>query len=110
MKKLIILILVVAAGYFAYQKFVVGESSEELKQVQALADEFTAARQQMAQAERAAGVSGMDMTSDAGAVMSGVNALLVKLQKLKEGLTEEKALQKADELEIELKAFLERTS
>jgi roadblock/LC7 domain-containing protein len=96
MKKLIILILVVAAGYFAYQKFVVGESSEELKQVQALADEFTAARQQMAQAERAAGVSGMD--------------LLVKLQKLKEGLTEEKALQKADELEIELKAFLERTS
>ena len=40
MKKLLILVLVVAAGYLAYQKFVKGEQSEETRMVQALADEL----------------------------------------------------------------------
>ena len=108
MKKLIILILVVAAGYFAYQNFVVGEHSAELKQVRALEDEFSAIKQQMAQAERAAGVSGMDMTSEADSAMGAAEALLKKVQELKEGLAEENALQKAEELEAQLQAFLKR--
>ena len=64
MKKLVILILVVAAGYMAYQKFGGGSLSDEQKQVRALAGEFAAAKQQLAQAERSAGVSGMDTTGD----------------------------------------------
>jgi len=108
MKKLFVLILVVAAGYFAYQKFVTGESSGEQKQVQVLTDEFAAIKQQMTQAERAAGVSGMDMTSDAGSSMAAAEAILEKLQELKGRLTEEKALAKTAELEREIRAFLHR--
>jgi hypothetical protein len=108
MKKLIILILVAAAGYFAYQKFVAGEQGGEMNQVRALEDEFSAIKQQMAQAERAAGVSGMDMTSEADSAMGAAEELLKKVQELKESLAEENALQKAEELESQLRAFLKR--
>jgi hypothetical protein len=108
MKKLLVLILVVAAGYMAYQKFVVGSLSDEQKQVRALADEFSAAKQQMAQAERSAGLSGMDTTGDVDSVNGMVEALLAKLQETKEGLSEEKALADAGKLETEMRAFLER--
>jgi hypothetical protein len=108
MKKLLVLILVVVAGYVAYQKFVVGEKSEEMKRVQALADDFAAAKQSMVQAERSAGVSGMDTTGDVDGVLHAVDTLLEKLQELKEGLTEEKAIAKAEALEKEMRAFLSR--
>ena len=108
MKKLIVLILVLAAGYFAYQKFVVRSLTEEQKQVQALADDFAAAKQQMAQAERSAGATGMDMTSDVDTTMGAAETLLKKLRELRENLKEEKALEMANELEAELQAFLNR--
>jgi len=108
MKKLLVLILVLAAGYFAYQKFVGGSMSDEQKQVQVLADGFAAAKQQMAQAQRSAGVSGMDTTGDVDSVMGGVETLLAKLQTLKEGLTEDKAITMADKLADEMRAFLDR--
>lgn len=108
MKKLIILILILAAGYMAYQKFVVGTLTDEQKQVRVLADQFSAAKQQMAQAERSAGVSGMDTTGDVDSVNGMVEALLAKLQETKEGLTEEQALEDAGKLEIEMRAFLDR--
>jgi len=108
MKKLLVLILVLAAGYFAYQKFVVGSLSDEQKQVQVLTDEFSAAKQRLVQAERSAGVSGMDNTGDVDGVMHAVDSLLEKLQTVREGLTEEKAVEMADKLAEEMKAFLGR--
>lgn len=108
MKKLLILILLAAAGYFAYQKFVVGEQSEETKMVRALADELSAIKKQSGEAGRTAGISGMDMTSSVDSDMRQAEALLEKLRELKNSLTEEKALQKADELEAEIQAFLKR--
>ena len=108
MKKLLVLILVLAAAYFAYQKFVVGTMSDEQKQVQVLADGFAAAKQQMTQAGRSAGLSGMDTTADVDSVMGGVEALLGKLQTLRERLTEEKAVETADKLAEEMRAFLDR--
>ncbi len=108
MKKLLLLILVAAVGYFAYQKFVVGEGSQEQKQVQALTDEFAAIKQQMTQAERSAGATGMDMTSDVGSSLAAAEAVLKRLLELKGSLTEEKALTKTAELEREIRAFLDR--
>jgi len=108
MKKLLVLILVAGAGYFAYQKFVVGESSQEQKQVQVLTDEFAAVKQQMTQAERSAGATGLDMTSDAGSSMAAAEAVLEKLQELKARLSEKKALAKSADLEREIRAFLDR--
>lgn len=109
MKKLVILILIAGAGYFAYQKFVVNNLSEEQKQVQTIADEFSAAKQQMAQAERMAGVSGVDTTSDIDSGLQAARSLLEKLQALQEKLTEDKAFEMADKLALELNAFLART-
>jgi mannose/cellobiose epimerase-like protein (N-acyl-D-glucosamine 2-epimerase family) len=105
MKKLIVLILVLAAGYFAYQKFIVGSLSDEQKQVQVLADGFAAAKQQMVQAERSAG---MDTTGDVDGVMHAVDTFLEKLQTVREGLTEEKAIEMADKLAEEMRAFLNK--
>lgn len=109
MKKLVILILIAAAGYFAYQKFVVNNLSEEQKQVQAIADEFSTVKQQMAQAGRTAGVSGIDTTSDIDSGLQAARLLLEKLQALQEKLTEDKAFEMADKLALELNAFLART-
>ena len=108
MKKLLVLILVIAAGYFAYQKFIAGGASDEQKQVQALADEFSAAKQRLVQAERSSAVSGMDTTGDVDGVMNAVDSLREKLRTLKERLTEEKAMETANKLEEEMGAFLDR--
>jgi len=110
MKKLLILILVLAAGYFAYQKFVVNGMSDEQKQVQTLADEFQTARQRLSQAERSAAVGGLDTTSDADDAMHTVGLLQEKLQALSEKLSEEKAIALAEKLARELRSFLERRS
>jgi hypothetical protein len=108
MKKLLILVLVVAAGYLAYQKFVKGEQSEETGMVQALADEFSDVKKQAGQAAQGAGLTAMDMTSSTDAANRMAEVLLDRLQELKGTLTEEKALQKADELEQEIRAFINR--
>lgn len=108
MKKLLILLLVLLAAYFAYQKFVVGNLSDEQKQVQVLADEFSAAKQRLTQAERSAGLSGMDTTGDVDGIQHAVDTLLEKLQMLREELTEEKAVEMADKLAEEMRAFLDR--
>ncbi len=105
MKKLLILLLVLLAAYFAYQKFVVNNLSEEQKQVQALADEFQAARQRMGQAERAAAVGGLDTTSDADDIMHVAGLLLEKLEALQEKLTEDKAMDMAEKLSTELNSL-----
>jgi len=108
MKKLLVLLLVLAAGYFAYQKFVAGGVSGEQKQVRALADEFYAAKQRLAQAERSAGVSGMDTTGDVDGVNQAVDAMLEKLRELRDRLTEDKAIEEAGRLAQEMQAFLDR--
>ena len=108
MKKLLVLVLVVAAGYMAYQKFVKGGQTEETRMVQALADEFADARKQAGQAAQGAGLTGMDMTSGTDAANRQAEALLEKLTGLKASLTEEKALQKAEALEQEIRAFINR--
>ena len=108
MKKLIVLLLIVVAGYYAYQHFSGGNLSDEQKQVQALADEFLAARQRLGQAERAAAVGGLDTTSDADDVLHEVGVVQEKLQALNEKLSEEKAIAMAEKLGRELQSFIDR--
>jgi hypothetical protein len=107
MKKLIIFVLLVGVGYFAYQQFLVKNVSEEQKQVQAIADEFQTARQRLGQAERSAAVGGVDTTSDVDDAMAAVRALKEKLQTLNEKLGEEKAIAMAGKLAGEMQSFLE---
>ncbi len=108
MKKLIVFVLIVVAGYYAYNYFSGGNLSDEQKQVQALADEFLAAKQRLSQAEHGAAVGGLDTTSDADDVMHEVGLLQEKLQALQEKLTEDKAIAMAEKLAGEVNAFLAR--
>lgn len=108
MKKLLVLVLVLAAGYTAYKKFVAAPPSEEMKQVATLAEDFSLIKQQMTQAGRSAGATGLDMTSDVDSSLAAAETLLKKVQELKEGLAEDKALQRAEELEAQIQAFLKR--
>ncbi|MCX6553455.1 MAG: hypothetical protein NTZ12_00345 [Candidatus Aminicenantes bacterium] len=110
MKKLIVFVLIVVAGYYAYQYFSGGNLTAEQKQVQTLADEFQTARQRLSQAERSAAVGGLDTTSDADDAMHTVGLLQEKLQALSEKLSEEKAIAMAEKLARELRSFLERRS
>jgi len=107
-KKIIVLILIAVAAYFAYQEFIVKGQSDEVQQVQAIADDFRVARQKMGQAERAASVGGVDTTSDADDAMQAAGKLLEKLKALQEDLTEDKAIEMADNLAADLNAFLAR--
>ncbi len=108
MKKLLILLVLIAAGYFAYQYFIVGNLNEEQKQVQALADEFSVVKQQLLQAERAAGVSGVDTTGNAGEAVQTAGAIKDRLLQLKEKLSDKKAITMAEDLAKELQSFLEK--
>jgi len=106
MKKLLVLIVLLAAGYFAYQYFSGGNLSAEQKQVQALVDDFANAKQRLTQAERSAGLSGVDTTSSAEEAIRIVAQLKEKLQALQETLTEDKAIEMADKLQEDMQAFL----
>ncbi|HOW45658.1 MAG TPA: DLW-39 family protein [Candidatus Aminicenantes bacterium] len=107
MKKLLVLLLVAAAGYFAYQKFI-AQKGGEAGQVSALESEFSGIKQQLVQAERSAGATGMDMTSEADSAMGAAEALLRRVRELKPALTEEEALRRAETLEAQIQAFLKK--
>jgi Tfp pilus assembly protein PilE len=107
-KKIIVWILIAVAAYFAYQEFVVKGRSDEVRQVQALAEEFQALRQRMGQAERAAAAGGVDTTSDADDAMHAAAKLLEKLKALQEELSEDSAIDMANDLGQKLDAFLAR--
>ncbi|MCP4898150.1 MAG: hypothetical protein GY906_14350 [bacterium] len=114
MKNIVILIVVVVVALLAFNFLTTGElrllpegKSAELREVLNLQKDLATARQQYGQAARAAGVSGLDTTSDASAVLNDVQRIEGRLRALKARLTDEKAVQAAADLEREIKEFRE---
>jgi len=104
MKKLIWLIIIVAIGIVAYNYFIAPLSEEEQK-VKVLEDEFNSAIKDFNQAERSAGISGMDTTADLDDAMDKVKLVKEKLEELKEKLTSESAIERADKLKNRINKF-----
>jgi hypothetical protein len=84
-------------------------NSAEDRQVQALEEKFQVAQKRLAQAERAAGVSGLDTFEDAAAALAEAEQVEKSLRRLQGELTESAAMGRAKELLSEVQEFRRRT-
>ncbi len=106
MKKIIILLVLVAAGYLAYNQFFKLSPEEDL--VRQLEKEFQAASQNYINASRQAAEPGLVAIADPEKAENQVKAVRSKLKELMPTLTEEKAIARAQELEGKIKYFCEK--
>lgn len=87
MKKVAVIVLLLAAGVFAGYLYTHGGSgskglSPEQQQIQALEERIDADAGQIAQASQAAGMSGLDTTSEAGAALGDLERVEQEIREL----------------------------
>jgi hypothetical protein len=110
MKKLMIVIILLAGGLLAYNYAATGELtlipsftlSQEEQQVSDLEDRFNRARKEMAQAGRSAGLTGMDTSSQMSAGLAQIAAIEKEAKTLAKELQEPGARQRLDDLREKL--------
>lgn len=114
MKKLVVLIAVLAAGMLVYNYATTGKvsllppsfsMSDDERAVQALEERFEDARVQFSQAGRAAGLSGMDTSGDADGAMRSVERIATELADLQKRLPAGPAKEKADTLAASIEDY-----
>jgi hypothetical protein len=96
--------LVVAVGSFMFSCSRGPISDEELR-VKAIGDGFTAAASDFVKASRTMGGLGLDATSDAEGAVVEIKKIREELAGLMKSLTEEKAIQRAEELKSKIDDF-----
>jgi hypothetical protein len=97
MRAVIILVVVLLAGLFVYNYATTGRfsllprqlESEETRHLNHLEDRFLADKNKFEAAERAAAVSGMDLSAEADSVRSDVQSIEMELRDLRPHLGEE---------------------
>ncbi|MFA9453379.1 MAG: hypothetical protein ACERK6_05620 [Candidatus Aminicenantaceae bacterium] len=104
MKALIVILILAAAGYLAYTYLYVPMTDEE-KIIHDLEKRFDEASRSLLGAERMAGSTGMDTTSDAELAIRRVQRLENELKNLKPTLKDESSKLKAAELEKKIQNF-----
>src|SRR5262245_15492473 len=110
MKKLLALVLVVAAGIMAYNYFMnAPAASADERSLADLEHQFDSANQSMMQASRAAGGSGLDTTADFEAARAAVRRVEAQLQQVKPRLQSDAARQRVEGLEEKIRAFKSAT-
>lgn len=110
MKKLLLLVLVVAGGIWGYTYFVnPAPASADDSVLADLEHQFDSANQSFMQANRSAGVSGMDSTADIESARVKVRRLETELQELMPRLGSDASRQRADRLAEKIRAFREAT-
>ena len=113
MKKLVALVILLVAVFVAYTYFSSGtvpflsssSQSEEEMDLKQLSADFEAAKKQFRQAGRAAGLTGLDTTSDAGSAIQEIERIERALRTLKPRLKTESGKKEAARLEAEILAF-----
>jgi pyridoxal biosynthesis lyase PdxS len=108
MKALIIILILVVIGYFAYTNLYTPLSDEE-KAVKNLKAEFDNAVGEIIRAERMAGTTGIAATFDVNDSVNKIKQVEKELKKLKSSLKEESSIQKAKELEERIKEFYKKS-
>lgn len=117
-KNLITIAVVVVVALVAFNFFQTGEfkllpgssMSEEEQELNRLKGEFRSAAQTYRQAGRAAGVSGLDTTSDALAALTTVDGVERDLKQLRRRTKDAEVKSKIDELLAEIKKYKEDVS
>jgi hypothetical protein len=118
MKNIIALVVVVIAGLVAFNYFQTGEfsllpgggMSEEEQELNRLKGEFRRAAQSYRQAGRAAGMSGLDTTSDADAALRTVEGVERDLKALRKRTTDPDVASKIDDMLAEVKKYKDDVS
>ncbi len=114
-KNLIAIAVVVVVGLLAFNYFQTGEfslkpgggMSDEERELNRLKGEFRRAAQAYRQAGRAAGLSGLDTTSDAEAAIQTVAGVERDVRALKKRTKDPKVKEQADQLLAEIKKYRE---
>lgn len=118
MKNLIAVAVVVVVALVAFNYFQTGEFSlmpgggvsPEEKELNRLKGEFRRAAQSYRQAGRAAGVSGLDTTSDIEAALQTVDGVERDVQMLRKRTTDPEVKAKIDDLLAEIKKYKQDVS
>lgn len=113
MTKIIMLIIIVAAGLVTYNYFTTGEIalipfstlSEEEQEVKSLADSFSKARKMVRQAQRSAAVGGIGNIDTVADEMNEIDQVESDLVILMDSLETASAMEKAEQLEREIEEF-----
>ena len=107
MRALIALLILAAAGYLAYTYLYVPMTDEE-RLIQNLEKRFDEASRSLLSAERSAGITGMDTTSDAELAIRHVERIENELKNLKPSLKEASSQQKAEMLQAKIRNFKQK--
>ena len=111
--RIVILIIIAVAGFFAYNYFTTGEMSltssptlsEEEKAVKSLADSFNEAQREVRQAERTGAVSGVGNLGAVEDAINEIDRIQNDLATLKSSLESDSAVEEAERLEREIEEF-----
>lgn len=104
MKNLIIIVIVAAVGFAAFQ--VLNEPlSEEGQRIEDFEDEYISARKEFRQAEKSASL-GMDSTSEAEHAMKRIQKVREDLKAVLDSIEDEAVLNKAQKLIVNIGEFL----
>ena len=118
MKNLITIVVVIVVALVAFNYFQTGEfkllpgssMSPEEHELNRLKGEFRRAAQAYRQAGRAAGVSGLDTTSDAAAALDTVDGVERDVKALRKRTKDPEVKAKIDDLLAEIKKYKEDVS
>ncbi len=113
-KKVILFIILIVIAFFVYNYFRTGQftlfpvSSEADRVLKSLKEDFRNAEKSIAQAERSAGVSGLDTTSDVEAALSSIRRIERELEELDRNADSDEMKAKIQELKDEIGLFKKR--
>ncbi len=113
MKKLMLFLVVAAAGWVGYQYMQTGSipflssssSTPEERELDVLFDRFEAARAQFRRAGKSSGLTGMDNTAEVEAAVQEVKRVEKAFARLKSKLVSEAAKKKAGSLDQAIRLF-----
>jgi hypothetical protein len=103
-KRLLVFILIAGAAYFVYRQTNRTPSQEEAMVV-SVRDRYAVVVNKFLSAAGRSGAIGMDTTLDSESAANQVLKLRAELAQLRKALTEERAIQKADELAEKIDNF-----
>ena len=106
-KALLVLLLIVGAAFFIYKRTNQTPSEEE-EMVVSIRDRYAVVVNKFLSAAGRAGAIGMDTTYDSETAVTQVLKLRAELAKLRETLTEERAIGKADALAEKIEYFCKK--
>lgn len=107
MRKLIIFIIILVLGYFAFD-FYIKSNTPEIKIVRTLEKEFHRAVDKYITAMKQVAEPGLVVISEPERAENQIKEVRAKLQEIIVTLTEEKAIERARKLEAEIKTFCEK--